>query len=201
MRKVSISSGNSKLGGIASVSLSPIDTCREGCPCWKKCYAEKLCKIRPSMRKAYNNNLDILRNEPELYWRDVEAAIMTSRFFRFHVGGDIPDTEYLLKMCEVANRNKHCEILCFTKRYEMVNDAVTGGVRIPKNLHVVFSAWPGLTMENPYNFPEAHIRLRNGKTDARSDAYECGGNCTNCVQTDSGCWNLKSGEQVVFNEH
>ena len=40
---------------------------------------------------------------------------MLSRFFRFHVSGDIPNTTYLCRMVEVAKRNRHCEILCFTK--------------------------------------------------------------------------------------
>lgn len=35
----------------------------------------------------------------------------------------------------------------------------------------------------------------------REDARECAGNCTECAITDGGCWSLKSGEQVVFNEH
>lgn len=42
---------------------------------------------------------------------------MLSRFFRFHVSGDIPNTTYFHIMMEVAKRNSHCEILCFTKKY------------------------------------------------------------------------------------
>ena len=56
-------------------------------------------------------------------------------------------------------------------------------------------------MENPNHLPEAHVRYRDGTTTTRDDALECSGNCTECAITDEGCWTLKNGEQVVFNEH
>lgn len=197
---VSISKGNSKLGSIRSVSLPSVITCRK-CECQKKCYARKLERIRKSVSHAYQNNLAILNSDPDTYWREVEAAIMLSRFFRFHVSGDIPDEQYFQKMVEVSERNKHCEILCFTKKYEIVNDFLKSGGRIPPNLHMIFSGWVDLQMVNPFLLPEAHVRCRDGSTTARPDAIKCNGNCTECAITDGGCWTLKSGEQVVFDEH
>lgn len=197
---VSISKGNIKMGAIQSVSLPAIKTCRD-CLCKEKCYAAKLERLRPSVRNAYQRNLDILLNDPEAYWREVEAAVMTNRYFRFHVSGDIPTTDYLRRMIDIANRNQHCEILCFTKRYEYVNQLLAEGVELPDNLHLIFSAWVGLEMVNPFNLPEAHVRFKDGSTTAREDAIPCGGNCTECATTDGGCWTLKHGEQVVFNEH
>ena len=111
---VSISKGNEKLGSIQSVSLPSVLTCRK-CDCSKKCYARRIERRRPSVEVAYKNNLLILQTKPDVYWREVEAAIMLSRFFRFHVSGDIPDATYLCHMVDVAQRNEHCEILCFTK--------------------------------------------------------------------------------------
>lgn len=174
MPTISISKGNSKLGQIPSVSLPAVTTCR-ACACAKICYAKKLERLRPTVRKAYQRNLDALIHDPGTYWREVEAAIMMSRFFRFHVSGDIPHYDYLIKMVEIAARNTHCEILCFTKRYEFVN--------------------------HPHHFPVAYVRFRDGFTQAPSAAQECGGNCSECACTEGGCWNLKYGEAVVFNEH
>ena len=197
---VNISKGNEKLGSIQSVSLPSITTCRT-CDCNKKCYANRIERRRKNVREAYKNNLNILNNESEIYWREVEAAIMLSRFFRFHVSGDIPDAAYFINMVEIAKRNHHCEILCFTKKYEIVNEFLEFGGTMPKNLHMIFSAWVGLTMTNPFLLPEAHVRYRDGTTTAAANAKECGGNCTECAVTDEGCWTLCSGEQVVFNEH
>ena len=198
---IKISNGNAKLGNIPSVSLPAGITCRSDCACQKKCYAKKLERLRKSVRDAYQHNLDVLTNEPNTYWREVEASIMMSRFFRFHVSGDIPDNVYFAHMVEVACRNPHCEILCFTKKFDLVNDFLELGGKLPKNLHIIFSAWEGLKMDNPFLLPEAHVRFKNGYTTASKIAKECGGNCTECAITDGGCWTLKEGEQVVFNEH
>ena len=200
MSTVKISKGNSKLGAIPSVSLPSIKTCRQ-CACREKCYAQKLERLRPAVRNAYQHNLEVLLKEPETYWREVEASVMMSRFFRFHVSGDIPTAEYLANMVAIAGRNDHCEILCFTKRYETVNEFIQHNGELPSNLHMVFSGWVGLDLVNPFALPEAHVRYRDGFTTARDDAVECGGNCTECALTAGGCWNLKKGQQVVFNEH
>jgi hypothetical protein len=127
---------------------------------------------------------------------------MLSRFFRFHVSGDILDSHYLSNMVEISKRQKHCEILCFTKQYEFVNRYLDGNPDgMSSNLHVVFSVWVGLEVVNPYMLPEAHVRYRDGTTTARDDAIECGGNCSQCATTENGCWSLKQREQVVFREH
>ena len=198
---VKISPGNAKLGSVPSVSLPAGVTCRNDCECSKKCYAKKLERMRPSVRDAYKHNYELLKTSPNTYWREVEASIMMSRFFRYHVSGDIVDLNYLRKMVEIAERNKHCEMLCFTKKYDTVNAYLLSGGKVPPNLHLIFSAWRGLPMDNPFRLPEAHVRYRDGTTTAESKAVECGGNCTDCALTDGGCWALSNGDQVVFNEH
>lgn len=198
---VKISNGNAKMGAIPSVSLPAGVTCRSDCECSKKCYAKRLERMRPSVRQAYKHNYDLLNSDPNTYWREVEASIMMSRFFRFHVSGDIPDATYFEHMVDIARTNTHCEILCFTKKYDIVNSHINIIGKLPKNLHIIFSGWHDIEMVNPYNLPEAHVRYRDGSTTAREDAKSCGGNCTECAITDGGCWTAKHGEQVVFNEH
>lgn len=198
---VKISKGNSKMGAIPSVSLPSGLTCRQDCECSEKCYAKKIERLRKTVRKAYSHNYNLLLEDPTTYWREVEASVMMSRFFRFHVSGDIPDNDYFERMVDIARTNSHCEILCFTKKYDIVNWHIGAIGKLPKNLHIVFSIWRGLSANNIYKLPEAHVRYRDGTTTASPEALECSGNCANCAITDDGCWTLKSGEQVVFNEH
>lgn len=206
---VHISPGNSKMGAIPSVSLPAVITCRPDAPCYAKCYAKRLERFRKTVHDSYVENYELLKSDPDTYWREVEAAVMMNRFFRFHVAGDIPDKDYLLHMIAIANRNIHCEILCFTKRYDIVNDAMRGFYErtkpirpiLPPNLHLIFSAWKGLEMQNPWRFPEAHVIFKDGTTTAREGAKECGGNCTTCAKTKGGCWSLGYGEQLTIHEH
>ena len=198
---VKISRGNDKMGAIPSVSLPSGLTCRADCECSKKCYAKRLERRRPSVKNAYENNYRVLLGTPDTYWREVEASVMMSRFFRFHVSGDIVDDVYFAHMVDIAERNPHCEILCFTKKYDVINRHIDDGGKIPKNLHIIFSVWRNLQCDNPHSMPEAHVRYRDGTTTAGKSANNCTGNCTECAVIDGGCWALRRGEQVVFNEH
>ena len=146
MSNVKISAGNAKLGSIPSVSLPAGVTCRKDCECFKKCYAQRLERMRPSVRNAYQHNLTLLQKSPETYWREVEASIMMSRFFRFHVSGDIPDNVYFAHMVEIAERNQHCELLCFTKKYDIVNEHLDLGGKIPKGALLVGPPGTGKTL-------------------------------------------------------
>lgn len=198
---VKISNGNSKMGKIPSVSFPSLLTCIK-CDCNKICYAHKLEKLRPSVRQSYLHNWNLYKSDRETYWREIEATIMLSRFFRFHVSGDIPDQDYIHRMIDVANRHQHCEILCFTKKFDMCNKEISERKgELPNNLHLIYSGWKNLKMKNPYNLPEAHVRYRDGTTTAMEEAIECDGDCTECAITDSGCWVLEKGEQVVFTQH
>lgn len=61
--EVKISSGNSKLGKIPSVSLPAGATCRSDCECSRKCYAKKLERLRKTVREAYQHNYDLLKKQ------------------------------------------------------------------------------------------------------------------------------------------
>ena len=139
--KVCISEGNSKMGTIKSVSLPAYTTCRHDCECAKICYARKGRFIFSSIKESLERNLRILKNDPDIYWEEVNDALLLNRYLRFHGSGDIPNIKYLEKMVEAANKNKATEILCFTKRYEMVNKFIKNGGVIPVNLHLIFSKW------------------------------------------------------------
>lgn len=199
MLKVSISNGKSKMGQIPSVSLPPVTTCRPGCPCAKLCYAAKLCKLRPTVKAAYERNYEILLNDPLQYWNDVRKAAAMTRYFRFHVSGDIPNELYFFNMILTAKAAPKTEFLAFTKQHEIVNEWIATHGALPENLHIIFSAWPGLPMENPYNLPEAHVIFKG--CEPSPEWLQCGGNCTECACRGVGCWQLKPGEKIAFRQH
>lgn len=203
----SISKGNIKMGDIPSVSLPPLVTCAPAacktCGC-QGCYAKKIYNLRTTVRNAYDRNLSILKDNPEQYWREVESAIMGSTAFRFHVSGDIPNTEYLQHMVEIAERNKHCEIIAFTKRFDFCNEwLANNNYEFPQNLHIIYSAWKGLEMINPFNMPECHVIFKDGTMTASEEktSYYCSGNCFECFKNKHHCFSLKKGEQILIKQH
>lgn len=202
---VSISKGNSKMGAVSSVSLPPIKTCSPEAVkhCGKKCYVKRyVMRRQKTVGAAYERNLYILKHDPVKFWREVNAAVAMTTHFRFGVSGDIPNYAYLLNIISVAEKNPHCEILCFTKQYKIVNLHLKYREHeLPANLHIIFSAWKGLEMDNPYNLPEAHVFFKDGTTTAKDGARYCSGNCYECAMDNSNCWSLKNGEQIIFKEH
>ena len=200
---ISVSRGNSKMGAVPSVSLPPVKTCSPEAVkfCGRKCYVKRyVMRRQKTVGAAYERNLYILQNDSEKFWREVNGAVAMATHFRFGVSGDIPDVYYLANMVEIALHNPHCEILCFTKQYAIVNSYLSTRT-FPDNFHTIFSAWKGLPMDNPYNLPEAHVFYRDGTTTAKDGARYCSGNCYECAMTNANCWSLKPGEQIIFKEH
>ena len=195
---VSISTGNVKMGRIPSVSLAPILTCHNCAGCSRSCYALKGLGCRSTVRNAYAKNTVMAECFPDSYWMQVSAAMSVSRFFRFHVAGDIPSRDYLSRMISAAAGNPHCQILCFTKCYDLVNAWIDEHWSIPENLHLIYSAWPGLEMENPYGLPVAHYIP---KGEDPGDIPLCTDNCETCAAAGTGCWAMEPGDCVGFKHH
>lgn len=109
---------------------------------------------------------------------------------------------YLQMMVEVADALRGTRFLCFTKKFELVNQYLDVHKAFPKNLRMVFSAWGSFLPENPYNLPMAYVRLKKeGRDGIPADAIQCPKYCGDCVATGCSCWDLKPGGSVVFDEH
>lgn len=198
---VSISEGNTKMGKVASVSLFPILTCPARCSgtCGDKCYARKLAMLRPSVLKAYARNTAIAKLAPIEFFRAVSLAMARSKYFRFHVSGDIPNRDYLDMVTCLCMAHRHCEVLMFTKRYEIVNKFISDGNTIPANLHLLFSGWTNLGPINPNHLPETTVYAT--EADIKPEWTLCGGNCLDCALHCGGCWDAKPGDTIAFKIH
>ena len=194
-----VSNTNSKLGGqIYSINLPPIVTCRSDAPCFKGCYACKGNWLFPNVKNSLQHNLEAYKSNPALFFESVAAQTALVRFCRWHSSGDIVDMQYFEGMCKVARKNKETHYLCFTKKYEIINEFLSKGKRIPKNLSIVFSAWSNWIPENPYELPMTYVYGKEFNNELiPKDAIPCGGKCENC----QACWTLKKGQHVYFLKH
>ncbi len=202
--KVKISTTNSKLGLIPSVNLPPVVTCRPACPCAMDCYATKGRFRFPNVKNSLMNNYCLYMLEPATYFAEIKHSInngmISYSYFRWHASGDFVDSNYFSEVVKIANELPLTKFLAFTKKYELVNEYIQNGGIIPDNLHIVFSAWgDDFKIDNPHSFPVAHVRFKdaNQNTMIPTDALECSGDCTNCLQ----CWNIQRGQSVVFDKH
>ena len=194
-----VSNTNSKLGGqIYSINLPPVVTCRSDAPCFKGCYACKGNWLFPNVKNSLNQNLEAYKGNPDLFFESIAAQTALVRFCRWHSSGDIVDMQYFEGMCKVARKNKETHYLCFTKKHEIINEFLSKGKRIPKNLSIVFSAWSNWIPENPYDLPMTYVYGKEFNNELiPKDAIPCGGKCENC----QACWTLKKGQHVYFLKH
>ena len=187
------------MGAIPSVSLPACITCNPDAPCFKKCYALRLSRRRSTVATAYARNLDILSTDPVAYWVQVKSAAITTRFFRYHVSGDIPNAEYFLNMVKTARELPNTTFLAFTKQFPIVNAYLNAGGAIPENLKIIFSNWGAWKCENPHELPTCEIILKGNEP--APNWKICGGNCTECACRGIGCWELKKGDTIAIYEH
>lgn len=196
-----LSKGNAKLGEIPNISLPPIVTCK-GCEeiCGKACYANKFYKMRPSVRKQWDANYQHLLEDMPGFFEEIYKKLtskITYKFFRWHVGGDILNGVHFSYIQGIARLLPDIRFLIFTKQYDIVNDSISDNFPMPENLTVIFSAWPGLEMNNPHNFHVAWLDVPE-ETRIPDDTFLCFGSCENC----GVCWDIKKiGKDVKFKKH
>jgi len=201
---VNIQRGNTKLGKVLNVSLPPGRTCSPSVPCFNQgCYARKFYHLRGACRNAWDHNYALAMTKRDFYFEFIRATVALGEpeLFRWHVSGDIPDADYLVRMIAVAQACPKTRFLCFTKQYGIVaaQPWKGRGARAVKNLNVVVSAWPGLPIPAELrSFPTAWMRDRkNPDPRIPADAVECDGGCDTCGL----CWMLEPGRSVVFVKH
>lgn len=188
---VSISKGNIKVGNVPNVSLPADKTCRHCRYCMLACYDKKACLQYPNVMDARAKNYSIMKRSLDKYFSDVEMfqRAMKEAFFRFHVGGDIPNIEYLDRMVKVTHKVKKRN-WTYTKEHETVNEYIAehGGdwkkIFLPY-LVPMFSQWDDNPIENPYNLP-VFLCIPKGKEPPKN-MYHCPGNCQICIENHRGC--------------
>lgn len=197
--KISISKGNRKIGRAMNVSLMPIFTCKNCDACKWLCYDIKACSQYPgTVIDARMRNTVILRRDREAFFSRIDEAISrrrTHKFFRWHVAGDIIDGDYFARMVDIARRHDDFVFWTYTKVYGVVNEWIDQNGPLPGNLHVMFSEWRGMPMDNPHGLPEFRVVFKDETPPA---GYYCPGNCDVCKACNRGCL---AGETTYCMEH
>jgi len=187
-----ISHGNQKVGHTANVSLLPGASCPDDIPCKRDCYEAKALRMYPTVRRARQRNWKLWRSDPDSYFRGIREYLTryTPKWFRWHVGGDIPSQDYYTEMKKIAREFPGTNFLCFTKNHDL---SFAGR---PQNLAIILSMWPGWGSTRK-DLPRAWMQ-DGTETRIPDSAIPCTGSCENCGM----CWSLPVVKKdVVFNLH
>ncbi|MBO7509944.1 MAG: hypothetical protein J6T35_02065 [Bacteroidales bacterium] len=202
--RVKFSYGNRKTGALVpSVSLIPVADCGNCKVCARGCYDVRNVCFQKTVQKSRANNSAIYHENPQKYFGEILKAVKFLRFFRWHVGGDIENFQYLDAMVFIAEKTPNCEFLAFTKMYDLVNNYIKNIRPLPKNLRIIFSDWRGAEFENPYNLPVSSPLWSDGTKGPHctDKQFMCPGLCEECAEARTGCWAAKNGETILFEAH
>jgi len=200
--EICISGGNMKVGNVPNVSLPPVKTCGNCSACIHKCYDIKACLQYENVIKARSRNYSILVRNYDLYWEQLRERLsrMRSKYFRFHVGGDIISERYFDDIVKTRKMFPHIRFWTYTKSHSIVNEYTEkhGGRRkvCGNNLTVMFSVWAGKPIENPHNYPVFYV-YEHGQP-APKGMWKCPSDCKYCIEHKRGC---PYGESTCIEEH
>ena len=201
---VCISKGNRKIGRVDNVSTAPIICCRNCKECKHCCYDIKACMRYKNVMKARARNTALALYDRTSYFEQIFTHVMRmkKKYFRWHVGGDILDLDYLVRVVAIARLLGNKVFWLYTKNYDIVNQCIAENGPLPSNLHVMYSEWDGVKLVNPYDQPVFSCRLKGGNKNHSDEyfhtLYKCPGNCEACIKAGRGC---VSGETAYVDEH
>ncbi len=196
-----ITTTNTKLGGhIAQLNMPYIVSCRKDAPCKKECYCNKGNLRFDNVRASHIRKYKLYKAEPQKFFNMLSAELdmVPYKYFRWHSSGDIVDEQYLELMCWLARKHRNTHFLCFTKKYELVNEYLTHHKK-PSNLVICLSNWGKWKVDNPHHLPTSYVNFGKGNEGIPEFAYECPNHCDTCPGTH--CFHMKKNDSVVFKKH
>jgi ferredoxin len=180
---------------VSNMSLLPVIDCPNCTKCQDVCYARHSIKQYPNTFKAWQHNSFLIREGKfaELK-KDVSVFCHyhNSRYFRFHVGGDIVSVKHFETLKEIALLNPKTKFLAFTKSFCFID------ADLPDNLAIICSLMKGMTIpESLDKLPRAYAGFpADFPNDNRAEkAIKCSGKCDRCYK----CWFVgKLNFDVIF---
>lgn len=205
--RLHISQGNMKIGKVHNFSMAPGITCANCSGCLAYCYDVKAVLQYPNVVKARAENTVMMQKNREATFIAIAEYLAKHNLhkaFRWHVSGDILDTDYFDRMCALAKVHSDWTFWTYTKNYRSVNEWIDARSApdsfwkdsVPANLVPMFSVWNGMPCPNPHRLP-TFTCIQEGMTPA-PDQWKCPGNCQVCLESGHGC---PSGESSYVYEH
>lgn len=143
-----------------------------------KCYANKLCNLRPSLADKLEQNSKEL-SEKVLDVKDL--PIVNRLYFRFNSFGELINRTHLTNLVNICKVNPRTMFTLWTKRISIVKD-----LEKPKNLLLIYSNPIVDNVPNINNLPNVFDKVFSVYTKEFVNEYEleinCQKRCLNCLK-------------------
>lgn len=187
---VSLNNGNRKTGkACLTLSLPPLISCRNDCPCASVCYARKGRMVYAQVQGSYLRNYRIWQEDPVKFEKQFDAALTYNALPLLRVcdSGDLIDKEFFEMLVRVIGNHPEIKAMAFTKKYEIVNETLEH-TELPENFCVRFSMWDkNWAVPNPHDLPVAYVDFKDSSLNPEipQNAFVCRGGkdgitCSNC---------------------
>ncbi len=117
-----LKSSNMKLDkSILTFSLPPVKSCLNCSTCKDTCYARKAYRARPTVKKSWDINFKIAKNNPKLFINSINNQLKNTKkpIVRIHMAGDFFSKEYINLWCEIALENIDKTFYGYSKVFEI----------------------------------------------------------------------------------
>lgn len=182
--RLSISTGNRKIGKCLNFSTMPGLSCGNCKDCLSTCYAMRTCTYYRNCITAWTKNLYMVRHHLDEVFTQIDRKMSrrkSEKYLRLHVAGELESADELRMFVELAKNHPEYECWTYSKMFSIVNSFLDSYGELPANCHIMFSAW-GVKMakciDNPHRLP-IFMTVLEGE-DIPEDWDACPGRCDEC---------------------
>lgn len=181
--------GNSKLKNMLVYSHTPIKGCLDCSECASTCYAVKSYRQYPTVKTAWDRNLNMVKNDLETFVARITVQLLRAKekTVRIHASGDFISQEYVNAWQEIAEGFPEINFYTYTKSLKRWD--YEGILALP-NVNIIDSFIDGKlnygSIEHVEDLVENHEAFLCPATVDKT--VKCGEGCNYCVKGDKVCF-------------
>lgn len=189
MEMIKVSTGlTGKMEGMTVITTAMTDNehCQKLAQCdgsiCQYCYSNQALSFRPSVRKCYERNGEILKSG--IIPRD-QLPFINSKYCRFESHGDLHNITHLENYVNIVKKNPHCQFALWSKHYDILKEFFATHKQ-PKNLNIIVSSILLDDVVDVKQFTDLGMRVKSftvyNKDTAKEVEINCGKKkCKDCL--------------------
>lgn len=181
--------GSGKMEGKVSINDSPYDNpyCVEECPQRHICYAKRMTLIRPSVRRAFKQNGDIM--SMVILDEQTLPSFEPGLSVRIHSYGEFRNMSHLINIMNICRKNPKTRFVVWTHRKDLIHRYMKD-TPLPDNARFIYSSDVNdVNADIPAGFHGVYIPVSDVVAEEEDISLICVGqkckDCGRCYHTDN----------------